>query len=254
MLPFSSPPKAVFVLSWAVETFSFEWIENHLESLNGDPAKLPVLYFVDSNPELCFSEKLLNKFKQKCVWIGDADSHAPHLKYFNSENIHQFPVQKSQSDFALALTHFFEGQIEEKHIQQCPTVLVCGVFGGRADHQMCNLLEVAQKLDKSKMKCAFVLDSNCICFSGEIKLELKKNAVFSVFSASNLSSQSLQTAQNSQFGQTVRIAGAKYSGNQILHSPSVGLSNVAVEPLTLTTQAHCVVHLFFQESDLVQLF
>lgn len=71
------------------------------------------------------------------VWVGDADSYDKVVK---ADHIYRYPVEKDQSDLALALSLFSEPRHYKFHFW--------GFLGGRKDHELFNLGEALSFLDK----------------------------------------------------------------------------------------------------------
>lgn len=77
-------------------------------------------------------------FTQKLdVWVGDADSYTKEIL---APNIYRHPIEKDQSDLALALSLFNEQRLFKFHFW--------GFLGGRKDHELFNLGEALTFLEE----------------------------------------------------------------------------------------------------------
>lgn len=70
------------------------------------------------------------------IWVGDADSYTEKV---NCNHQYKHPVDKNQSDLALALSFFGENLLYKFHFW--------GFLGGRRDHEMFNLGEALTYLE-----------------------------------------------------------------------------------------------------------
>jgi thiamine pyrophosphokinase len=194
---------AVFVLSWAQKKYpNFYISQKLLNNVFGS------LFFVDSSPEYFLNSLYLSENINKIYWVGDGDSS----KYPNSclpFNASQLNSDKDESDFYCALNLYSKMFAVEKFHR----ILVLGGFGGRKDHELCNLLEINSFVIKYQSKVLVQIDLHAYCFNQDIYLKLNKNQTFSLIAFEPV---------------FVEIEGAKYKGKFWLKSASHGLSNVAL--------------------------
>lgn len=71
------------------------------------------------------------------IWVGDADSYSEEIK---SGHVIRHPTEKDQSDLALALDLFIDPRHYKLHLW--------GFMGGRRDHELFNLGEALNFLEK----------------------------------------------------------------------------------------------------------
>jgi thiamine pyrophosphokinase len=111
-------------------------LENYKEWTIIGPMGPELPIHLSSHPLLCVDggAHFCNKMD---IWIGDGDSYKEIL---NCPNIYRLSPNKSDSDFALALSFFDFG----------PKILHCwGFLGGRMDHELLNLGAVLSYLDNA---------------------------------------------------------------------------------------------------------
>ncbi len=129
--------------------------------------------------------------------LGDNDSN---LK--NEALDFEFPSEKDQSDFAIAL------QSLDNNVQE---IFLHGLWGGRQDHFLMIIGEIFQTLEKRSLKIHLYGPKQIIHFERSGLRKFNHHGTFSMLS---------------MVSQTVRVTGAKYSGNINLKPlTSYGLSN-----------------------------
>jgi thiamine pyrophosphokinase len=150
------------------------------------------------------------------LWVGDFDSAPPELiAQWDGVEKQPYPRAKAATDGEIAL---------EAALQRGATALIfAGALGGeRTDHAVMHLLQ-ALSLAESGMKVLLTSgdEEGVALLSGETRIDLPKNALFSILPFSNLSGLSIKNAryplQDAEIG----------SGS------SRTISNVAEGPITI---------------------
>ena len=162
------------------------------------------------------------------LWVGDGDS----LGSRNPESLFApgalgpscvelftslLPAEKEVSDFGAALD-MLENTVLAARGLGAGHVLhlrVEGGLGGRRDHEMCNILEAAEfleRLSRRGITGAVDFDAHVVCFSGKLKWQSTRGASFSLCSLRGTGS--------------LEVSGARYEGKLSLTRGSHGLSNV----------------------------
>jgi thiamine pyrophosphokinase len=223
----------LFVLSWAEKYVEPDALQKYFEKLKILNLSAPSVCFVDSNSDFFWNGFSELAAKGGFYWVGDGDSCALQKQSFFEANVYVFPQEKDQSDFALALQVMSPSllPLQQKFGDTCYTITVeiWGALGGRRDHELANMLEIVKYIEESKSLLRFILSANCICFRGNLTLQLPVGTQFSLISFSP---------------QTVKIDGAKYSGSCFLSSGSVGISNVAIGDLKFETEHNRALFVF----------
>jgi thiamine pyrophosphokinase len=127
------------------------------------------------------------------------------------------PPEKDFSDFGAALDILENKVLAARGIGAGHVVhlRVERGLGGRRDHEMCNILEAAEFLDRLSRRGitgAVDFDAQVVCFSGKLTWQSTQGAPFSLCCLRGTGA--------------VEISGARYGGTTTLSRGSHGLSNV----------------------------
>ncbi|MFP5385633.1 MAG: hypothetical protein ACLGHN_06105 [Bacteriovoracia bacterium] len=160
------------------------------------------------------------------IWVGDADSYSEEI---HAPHVIRHPIEKDQSDLALALNLFNDPCHYKLHLW--------GFLGGRRDHELFNLGEALSFLDKQ--------DGSQILFyneSGKITYQVVGSGHWKFSHQGLFSLGALKRTE-------VTLRGDCYypiKSPQILTPlSSFGLSNIGQGEMTLTTDG--AVFLYFPE-------
>lgn len=169
------------------------------------------------------------------ISLGDGDSLPQHLVEQRVSLDHQFPPEKDQSDFSLALSHLKENLLLMKDPL---TLQLFGLFGGRRDHELAIFGEAYHFLKSFSNSSMNIFDEQGIrkvtIFQGN--KEFSQRGIFSVFSLEKCS---------------ITIEGeVKYGGKNIELLPfqSLGLSNFAEGEFNISSNSPLLIY-WAQDSE-----
>ncbi len=155
------------------------------------------------------------------AWIGDFDSAPGNISHDVPEEIarHVHPRDKDLTDGALAVAHALEAGAKR--------IILAGAFGGRADHVLAHLAQVAELAGRGMdiMATSGLEEAWPLTAGRTITIDLPPGSTFSLFGFGPLSG--------------VTLAGARWplEDANIPFASTRTLSNVANGPVTVTIRS-----------------
>ncbi|MBF0547269.1 MAG: thiamine diphosphokinase [Candidatus Riflebacteria bacterium] len=114
--------------------------------------------------------------------VGDFDSVSLEAQAFHEDKgarFEKFPIDKNETDFELALYHLPRNP--------CQEITLTGIWGGRIDHSIMNLLVLSRFSDRGKFFFTLETGKAGVLFSGELEIPVKVGAKCALISLAQAS-------------------------------------------------------------------